>query len=422
MEEVPVEVTTSTTSSASNGEFAESDSTGKPYIPQDLLLLVFIHGFKGDDSTFRQFPSRLRHVLAETVKNIVVESVVFPAYETKGELNAAVVRFADWLTNLTVQREVAHGVGGGAGKAKIVLCGHSMGGLLAADSLIEFVRTRPDTMAPLWPNIVACLAFDTPYLGLHPHVFKNQANQAAGYIRSAHSLVSSIGALRSTSTPPRAAPMAAITAPPAPKASGGGWWAPAAYAVGGALLAGAAAGTAYWKREDINTSYTWMSDHMKYVGTLWEKDALKARVERLLEIESDLGVVFRTFYTYLPPQRPANPSPRTFIILPDNKASSHFSSHFLQSPNSLASDEISAHTGMFDAKTNDGYYELGLISAQLIRDVVTSLRDVDEMKGKVGDGNPLSVIRDTTEHVEVKKEVSASDSSSVADQPTSLDS
>lgn len=32
------------------------------------------------------------------------------------------MRFADWLTTLTVEREVASG--GGAGKAKIVLCGH----------------------------------------------------------------------------------------------------------------------------------------------------------------------------------------------------------------------------------------------------------------------------------------------------------
>ena len=37
-----------------------------------------------------------------------------------------------------------------------------MGGLLAADSLIEFARTRPDPRAPLWPNIVACIAYDTP--------------------------------------------------------------------------------------------------------------------------------------------------------------------------------------------------------------------------------------------------------------------
>lgn len=34
----------------------------------------------------------------------------------------AVVRFADWLTTLTVEREVETGLG--AGKAKIVLCGH----------------------------------------------------------------------------------------------------------------------------------------------------------------------------------------------------------------------------------------------------------------------------------------------------------
>ena len=32
---------------------------------------------------------------------------------------------------------------------------------------------------------------------------------------------------------------------------------------------------------------------------------------------------------------------------------------------------------MFDAKTNDGYYELGLISAQLIRDVMLANRSGD---------------------------------------------
>lgn len=68
---------------------------------------------------------------------------------------------------------------GGRGKAKIILCSHrcllsllmpvhlsdefsSMGGLLAADALIEFVQTRPNPTAPLWPNIIACLAYDTP--------------------------------------------------------------------------------------------------------------------------------------------------------------------------------------------------------------------------------------------------------------------
>lgn len=96
--------------------------------------------------------------------------------------NEAVERFADWLITLTVEREVANGTGGGAGKAKVVLCGHryalltvfqpftslpnsfalSMGGLLAADTLLAIVNNRVDKQAPVWPKVIACIAFDTP--------------------------------------------------------------------------------------------------------------------------------------------------------------------------------------------------------------------------------------------------------------------
>jgi hypothetical protein len=72
-----------------------------PQPPPDLLIVVFIHGqaaqiglkseysklislrFKGTDSTFGPFPERLRHVLSETLDNVVVESIVFPAYEVR---------------------------------------------------------------------------------------------------------------------------------------------------------------------------------------------------------------------------------------------------------------------------------------------------------------------------------------------------
>lgn len=37
---------------------------------------------------------------------------------------AAVEAFSEWLTKLVVEKEVAKGNGGGAGKAKVVLCGH----------------------------------------------------------------------------------------------------------------------------------------------------------------------------------------------------------------------------------------------------------------------------------------------------------
>jgi len=38
----------------------------------------------------------------------------------------------------------------------------SMGGLLAADTLLAIANSRPDKEAPLWPRIIACIAFDTP--------------------------------------------------------------------------------------------------------------------------------------------------------------------------------------------------------------------------------------------------------------------
>lgn len=94
-----------------------------------------------------------------------------------------------------------------------------------------------------------------------------------------------------------AAPRAAITAPPmTAQTSTSAWskWAPAAFAVGGALVAGAAAGTAYWKREELGLGYQWATDHMKYVGTLWDEGALHKRLDTLLSIERDMGVVFRT--------------------------------------------------------------------------------------------------------------------------------
>ncbi|KAK0242575.1 hypothetical protein EDD85DRAFT_294862 [Armillaria nabsnona] len=343
----------------------------------DLLLLVFIHGFKGDDETFLQFPQRMQHVLSDTIPDCTVESIVFPVYETKGDLNEAVVRFADWLTTLTVEREVASG--GGAGKAKIVLCGHSMGGILAADTLREFVKTKPDQRAPLWPKIIACIAYDTPYLGLHPYVFKNSATKATEYVSTARTVGSALlgsfagfGVKKAADSKP-----AAENTPPPPE-SKSSWsnWAPAAYAVGGALLAGAAAGGAYYRRDDLGVGYTWATDHMKYVRNLWDEPALHQRVDDLVDIEEQEGVVFRVFYTLLPPVPRIHPNTRTFIVLPKKNARS--AGNFLPANNGVAPDELQAHTGMFGAKSNDGYYELGLQTAKIVREAVMLGRGIFE--------------------------------------------
>lgn len=186
----------------------------------------------------------------------------------------------------------------------------SMGGLLAADSLLELARPyREGKAASLWPRIVACLSFDTPvsydyfslksvqtlfpqYLGLQPSVFKNSVTKAAEVMGAAHTVGSAVfGALAGLS-----AGKAAEKVAPSPNTTNTGWsWAaPAAYAVGGAVLAGAAVGGAWFKREDLGQGYTWATDHMKFVGHLWDEKALQQRVNDLIGLERSHGILFRT--------------------------------------------------------------------------------------------------------------------------------
>lgn len=50
--------------------------------------------------------------------------------------------------------------------------------------------------------------------------------------------------------------------------------------------------------------------------------------------------------------------------------------HFLPAINNTATDELQAHTGMFAAHSNDGYYKLGLEAAGIIREAVMLSRGV----------------------------------------------
>lgn len=78
-------------------------------------------------------------------------------------------------------------------------------------------------------------------------------------------------------------------------------------------------------------------------------------------------VISLSFYTALPSGN-AKQLPRTFIILPPEDSKSI--SHFTPAANTLAPNELQAHTGMFSAKTNDGYYSLGLETSKIIREAI----------------------------------------------------
>lgn len=72
----------------------ESTLTKKTAV--DILLLIFIHGFKGTNNTFKAFPERLQHVLSETVENVRAESIVFPAYEVSCTWLARIRSSVNW--------------------------------------------------------------------------------------------------------------------------------------------------------------------------------------------------------------------------------------------------------------------------------------------------------------------------------------
>lgn len=135
-----------------------------------LAVLVFVHGFKGDDKTFGDYPSRLQHSIATTFgPESDVHAWVYPAFDTRGELGQCVHNFGEWLTTRIAELEMETAAKSPDGKkelARVVLIGHSMGGIVVADFARSIGRRRDDSVPKrpdeIWPKIVGVLAYDTP--------------------------------------------------------------------------------------------------------------------------------------------------------------------------------------------------------------------------------------------------------------------
>lgn len=68
-----------------------------------------------------------------------------------------------------------------------------MGGLLAADALISIATQHGDAETLIWPRVVGLLTFDTPFLGLHPNVFKNTFTEVSTHAQTAKDVFSAVG-------------------------------------------------------------------------------------------------------------------------------------------------------------------------------------------------------------------------------------
>ncbi|GAA6006176.1 hypothetical protein JCM10207_000551 [Rhodosporidiobolus poonsookiae] len=355
-------------------------------IPPELVLGVFIHGFKGGADTFADFPQRLQVIL----EPLCFEPVVYPPFDTRGQLVTAVDNHVVWLTQLIAEKQALYRERGGTGPVRVILFGHSMGGLVISDTLLS-------TLSSASLPILGLIAYDSPLIGLNPAVFKSTFDKALDFASKGQAALAALGAgygLFKSATAgkkPEAAASAPSSSKPAtrsstdksvsvpppaesPSATPGSNWLSLPYlaAAGITGAVGAAVGAAYYNRDALTKHWEWATSHLSFVGELWKTDELERRLEQVVAAQ-EKGVGFHCFYTHLPARPPSVPE-RTFLVLPH---AAPLRARFSPSTNTLAADEIRAHTTMFDA--SDGSYALGQESARLVRDWVEAAR-----KGEMG--------------------------------------
>ncbi|CAM1502186.1 Fc.00g041700.m01.CDS01 [Cosmosporella sp. VM-42] len=378
------------------------------------LLLCFVHGFKGTDDTFHDFPSDLKRAVTKLLPEQRVESVVYPKYETKGELAQATDAFLEWLKERVMEVRKTHSEKPWPPNDRdvgVILVAHSMGGFVAADALFLAVNERaanPNDNDLIFPLIQGILTFDTPYNGLARSMFVYGAFSNYQKVSNVFNAMAALGAAapaglaRLSSVGARTA--ATRTAATARSSQWKAWQLVAvktgtvgAIAAGGvtayihreAIIKGMRSvkninkesvvesyrqgmdalgqGLAYINRGNVGKSFEWLSDHFTFVGALLKQRELNRRLERMGALK---GVGIHDFYCslgengywsggYFVPER-------TFCAIPEETHDAYplFSRRVMPK----ATDEIEAHLNMFRPEKHAGYEDMTEKAAVLVHE------------------------------------------------------
>lgn len=280
--------------------------------PSPRLILMNVTNLieQGDDNTFSTFPQHLADQLAILIPHVNVVPRLFPAFETRGELPNAVAAFRDWLQNVVIDLEVEAGTPSPtvAPSVHVVLCGHSMGGIVAADALLSIAgdtavgvggsdsHSSDDTTDLLFPDILGVLAFDTPYLGIAPSVLAHGAEDKYRTASTVYSGMQSMGVFGTGTNATKGATAATnasaaalsnkapLALPPVPDIAGGtSWqkWGKMALYAGAAAAVAAGSAAAYKNREAITEGVSWATSHLEFVGCLMRPEDLRKRVAKI---------------------------------------------------------------------------------------------------------------------------------------------
>ncbi|KAK5655804.1 hypothetical protein OQA88_5342 [Cercophora sp. LCS_1] len=289
---------------------APETTTDPPKSPSPILLLCYIHGFKGTTTTFGTFPNDLEAHLSALLPSTTIKTLIYPQYSTVGELHIATKSFVEWLsaqlTTLTPPD---------APRPNVVLIAHSMGGFVASDTLFTTLPSTP---------VRALLSFDTPYNGLARSMFVYGAFSNYQRVTSVFNVMTALSA----AAPAALSKLSTRSVPRATKSSPA-WktWQIIAVRTGtvGAIAAGGVAayvhrrkimdgvkglkditrddiksgmgqGLAYVNRGSVGGALGWLSEHFAFVGSLLRQNEMERRFERLCALR---GVGVRDYYVSL---------------------------------------------------------------------------------------------------------------------------
>ncbi|KAF1927800.1 uncharacterized protein M421DRAFT_175684 [Didymella exigua CBS 183.55] len=372
---------------------------------QKTILLCFIHGFKGGDDTFGTFPSHLKALLQHALPKVTVLTITYPKYETRGDLHECVGRFKEWLQDKVIDLEVANATPSPTvdPSVRTILVGHSMGGIVAAETLRRILaeqpvpslqrsqtdaETAPQGLAEgstlMFPYIQGLLAFDTPFLGIAPGVVAHGAEKHWNTASSAYAAYSNVAGAFGWGS--KDTPTAAVDPSrrlPAPTSSADAASAPLWQRYGrvamfagaaGAIAAGGAA--AYMKKDQISQGVTWATSHLEFVGSLARPEELKTRLASVIQLSRAHGLGFANIHTTLGRAVDAQKREswtgavagrdRTFCNLPTGSAREFF----VPAGNDKLEAETLAHMAMFNPRSNPGYYTLSETAKELVSDWV----------------------------------------------------
>lgn len=300
-----------------------------------------------------------------------------------------------------------------------ILIGHSMGGIVAAETLLSIVAdqqpihensmhtssshsqsksptsstfassttsslpTEPGLL--MFPYIQGILAFDTPYLGIAPGVVAHGAEkhwQTASSAYSAYTNLASAfgwGGSGAKSPPSQATNEATrkmLTAPES-SASADAAAAPLWQRYGrvalfagaaGAVAAGGAA--AYMKREQITEGWSWATSHLEFVGSLARPEDMRRRLSGVVHLAQTLEIGFENVYTALGHAvdaanerekgkdgwAAARRVPGRERTFCNLPKGEELSGYWWCAVNDKVGSETLAHMSMFEPRGNPGYY------------------------------------------------------------------